>query len=75
MNINYKSIGERVRAFRRQKGMTQEQLAEFAALTSVSISFIETGKKNPSLSSVLKIAFVFEITTEELLKEVVTQES
>lgn len=72
MKIDYKIIGERVRKLRLQYGMTQEKLAEYAEITSVTVSCIERDKKKPSLGSVLKIAFVFGISVEDLVRGIIT---
>ena len=42
MNIDYKAIGQRIRAKRKAKNMTQEKLAEAANLAPNHISNIET---------------------------------
>jgi transcriptional regulator with XRE-family HTH domain len=49
-------IGRAIRFCRQQKGLTQPQLAERAALSSSYLSVLETGKRDPSLSSLQSIA-------------------
>ena len=49
-------IGRAIRFCRQQKGLTQPQLAERAALSPSYLSVLETGKRDPSLSSLQSIA-------------------
>jgi transcriptional regulator with XRE-family HTH domain len=67
MTIDYKSIGEKVRASRVQRGMRQWQLAEKTGMSDVYISYIETGTKRPSLDAILKIAMVLGIFIDSLV--------
>jgi transcriptional regulator with XRE-family HTH domain len=69
MEIDYGSIGLKVRKSRKHRGMTQEKLAESAGLSNVYISRIETGERSPSLSSLLKIAYSLDISLESLVDE------
>lgn len=43
MNINYKDVGKRIRARRKQLGLTQKQLAELVDLSEGSVSRYESG--------------------------------
>ena len=43
------SIGERIKELRRQKDMTQEQLAELLGITSAAVSGWECGRNAESL--------------------------
>lgn len=58
MDIDYKAIGMRIRAKRKQKKMTQESLAEAANLAPIHISNIETGSTKLSLPAILQIAII-----------------
>ena len=51
MKTDYVLIGERIKFWRQQRGVTQEQLAEKVELTPGFISLIETGKKRASLET------------------------
>ena len=42
MEINYALIGKRIRETRKQRGLSAEELAEIADLSTVYISYIET---------------------------------
>lgn len=43
MNINYKEVGQRIKARRKQLGLTQKQLAELVDLSEGSVSRYESG--------------------------------
>ncbi|MDP9477434.1 MAG: helix-turn-helix domain-containing protein [Actinomycetota bacterium] len=49
-------IGEEVRRRRKELGLTGELLAERAGLAPSAVSQIETGKRTPSSTSVIKLA-------------------
>ena len=51
----HKKIGENVRKFRKQRGMTQERLAEKANLHSVYISQVERADRAITIETLLKI--------------------
>ena len=51
-----KIIKVKIREFRLQKNLTQEELAEKVGVRRETIVFLEQGKYNPSLSLALKIS-------------------
>lgn len=51
-----RQIGERVRAFRAEKGLTQKQLAEKAKISKSQVSQIELGSSGASVSSLYRIS-------------------
>lgn len=65
--INYVLLGNRVKEKREEKGLTQEQLSEATSLSSVYISFIESGKRKPSLGALMRISCALDATMDELL--------
>ena len=67
MYIDYKRIGKRVKANRKQQQMTQAELAEKVNVSDVYISRIETGARSPSLGSLLKIAIVLDVSLDSLV--------
>lgn len=67
MPINYPLIGIRIKETRMQRGLSAEELAELAELSSVYISYIENAKRKPSLESLIKISNALGITLDELL--------
>ena len=65
--IDYKIIGKRIKELRKEKGYTQEVLAEIAELSVDHISHIETGNTKMSLNVLVKIANAFRVPTDKLL--------
>ena len=62
-----KTLGSRVEAARKKKGMTQEELAEIANVSQSMINHIEKGRKQPSLDTVIAIAHEFNTTVDALV--------
>ncbi|MDQ2986906.1 MAG: helix-turn-helix domain-containing protein [Armatimonadota bacterium] len=61
-------FGDAVRALRREAGLTQEQLADKTGLHVTYIAGIETGRRNPSLRSILALADGLGVAASELLR-------
>lgn len=66
-HLDYVRIGRRISEFRRAKKLSQFQLAELAEVTDSYISHIETGRKKPSLESLVRIASALGITLDRIL--------
>ena len=47
--VDYKVIGNRLKAYRQQAGLTQEKIAEQAGITVVYLSKIENGHVRPTI--------------------------
>ncbi len=63
-------FGEKLRTLRVRRGMTLKELAGELGLTAHGyISELEAGKKSPTAEFVLNVARLFEVTTDELLKD------
>ncbi len=58
---------ELLRQYRRNRGMSQEDLAEKANLHRTYISELENGKKNPSLKTLLQLAKALHLEVWQLL--------
>lgn len=63
------AVGQRIRAVREDRKMSQVQLGEVAGLDHKTIHRIEYGVSDPSLSSLLLIAAALRIPATELLRE------
>ena len=61
-----KIIGQRIRNYRTQKGLSQEKLAELAGCHPTYIGQLERGEINATLESVEKIASAMDISLSEL---------
>ena len=73
MQIDYISLGSRIKEARKNQGLTQEQLAERADLSTTHISNIENAKKIPSLQAIVDIANALSVTTDSLLRDNIEQ--
>ena len=56
MGVDYGDIGRRIRQERKNKGMTQEKLAEYSGITVQHMSNIENGNARLSLQVLVNIA-------------------
>ena len=60
-------FNEKLQELRRQKGLTQEELAEYLYVSRTAISKWESGRGYPNIVSLKVIARFFEVTIDELL--------
>lgn len=60
-------IGKRIAALRRERGLSQDKLSELTDIHRVLIGKYETGKNEPSIQSLSRIADALGVTTDELL--------
>lgn len=60
-------LGERVRKLRAERGLSQEYLAHETGFGRSSLSSIERGKKDVRISTLLKLAAIFEISLSQFL--------
>ena len=65
--MEFKTLGENIRKYRKQKGLRQETLAEMSDLSTNYIGMIERGEKVPSLESFINIANSLEVSADILL--------
>ncbi len=61
-------FGERVRKIRKEKGLSQEELAYKADLHRTYIGMIERAEKNITLINIEKIANALEVDLKKLLE-------
>lgn len=59
-------FGKRLRQLRRQRNMTQEQLANVAEVSVEFISYIERGINAPSFETIEKLAKALDVEPAEL---------
>lgn len=62
------NIGERLKRYRTEKGMTQEEVAYRTGVTVTSVSRLENGDREPKFRDVEKIAEALGVTMEELTR-------
>ncbi|MCH1939887.1 helix-turn-helix domain-containing protein [Holdemania massiliensis] len=65
-HVNYAALGKRIRAIRRHRQMTQEQLAEAAGLSIPHLSNVENASTKLSLPKLTDIANALEVSLDEL---------
>ena len=68
-----KDMGKRIFDRRKQLNMTQETLAELAHVTPQTISTAELGQKAMRPETILKVCDALNISTEYLLRGVITE--
>ena len=60
------SIGQTIKLYRKEKDLTQSELAELIGVSTQAISKWETGSGMPDISQIVPLARVLEITTDKL---------
>lgn len=60
-------LGDKIRKFRKQKGLSQEKLAELAKIDYSYLNLIEAGKRNPTIKRLAKIARVLGVPLKDLI--------
>lgn len=60
-------LGKRIKELRKQKGYTQDYLAEKLKIEPRQLSKLETGKHYPSFETIIALLETFDITFEELI--------
>jgi transcriptional regulator with XRE-family HTH domain len=61
-------LAERIRTLREERGWTQEQFAERAAMQRSYLAELELGRRNPSVRTLVKVANAFGVAVAELLE-------
>ena len=64
-----KAVGQRIRNYRTQKGLSQEKLAELSGCHPTYIGQLERGEKNATLESIERIANALGITLSKLFEK------
>lgn len=73
MELDYKSIGIRIRRFRKEQNLTQQTLSELSNQEPSNISHIERGATKLSLPTIVNIANALGVTVDDLLCDSLTQ--
>jgi transcriptional regulator with XRE-family HTH domain len=63
-------FGQVLRTLREGENLSQEKLAEYCDLDRTYISLLERGLRQPTISTIFKIADALNITPSELVKKV-----
>ncbi len=62
-------LGEKIKLYRESKNMTQGEVAEILGVKATTISKYESGTLEPNIESLKKLAELFDVSIDELLKE------
>ena len=68
--MDYYAIGQRIRKYRKAKGLSQEQLAEMVDISTTHMSHIETGNTKLSLQVFADLAEALQVSVDSLLYDV-----
>lgn len=68
--FDYAALGKRIRKTRKEKHLTQEQLAELCNLSTAHIGHIERGTRALSIESLITVANVLNVSTDYLLLDI-----
>ena len=64
------SLGEILRQLRKERGLSQEELALGSGYHRTYISLLERGQKNPSLRTIFELAKALEVAPSEIVERV-----
>ena len=59
----------RIQELRRMRGLTQEQVAELLGMDSVSVGYIEQGRRTPKIKTLYELARIFNVSMEDFFKD------
>jgi len=62
-------LGQNLKKIRKRKGMSQGDISRKLNMDRGYISSVENGKKNPTLTTLEKIARALDVTVDSLLNE------
>ena len=66
-DVNQQKIGEFLKHLRKEKGLTQEQLAEAFYVSSRTVSRWETGSNMPDLEILIELADYYDVDIREII--------
>ena len=69
MGPHYMPFPERLTSLRKQRGLTQEALAELVGVTKTQVYRYENGSSQPTLDVIKRMAVSLSVTTDELIFE------
>ena len=62
-------LGDKIKLYRESKKMTQNEIAEILDVSSATVSKYESGALEPNIESLKRLADLFEVSIDELLKD------
>lgn len=72
MSIDYKALGARISARRKELGLKQYEVCEAIEVNYKYLSNLETGRSSPSLELIMKLCSVLRTTPDYLILGIVT---
>lgn len=75
MIVSYKTIGQNIRAARKDAGLTQEQIAEQLKMSQLHFGRLERGERPASLEQIALIAQTLHVPLASLLNGCVVEEN
>ena len=69
MFMENNTFGKRLKELRIAKGLSQQKLGELLGFCNQTISFWESGSREPDLDTLVEISHFFDVSFEELLEE------
>lgn len=69
MGIDYKRIGQHLRAARKSRGLTQAKVSEMLNVAENTYSNIERGSQKPSLSRIIQLCEIYSIKPSSVLDD------
>ncbi len=67
--LNKEEVGKRIAFFRKEKGITQKELADFLHISYQAVSKWELGKSLPTVDILYEISGLLNVTVDMLLNE------
>lgn len=62
-------LGSKLRGLRRQRGMTQQELAELLEISASAVGMYEQGRREPDHTTLAKLCRIFGVSSDSLLLE------
>ena len=63
------SLGSRLKQLRKARGMTQSQLADDLFVSRKTVSSWETGRNQPDLQTICRLASYYQLTVDDLIHQ------
>lgn len=63
------TLGQNIKKYRKQKGLTQSELAEMIDLKNITIRKYESDDREPSIETITKIAAALEVPVGKLIED------
>lgn len=67
------TLGEKIQKLRKQRGLSQEALAEKVTVTRQTISKWELGQSLPDLDFIAQLSNIFNVSSDYLIKDEMTE--